>query len=99
MSTAGLQVYDENGNITLEITDRITRITGTGRTTSNVAGSMIIPGTSLQTKGTPFFQVLTSPQFPYGSPDTARMPRFEIVGNTLTWSAANISCEFFVGVY
>lgn len=98
-TTAGLQVYNANGQLTLEVTDRITRVTGTGQTVSNVAGSMVVPGVSTQTKGTPFYQVLTSPQFPFGSPGTSHMPQFNISGNTVTWTAATIPCQFIVGVY
>jgi hypothetical protein len=49
--TAGLQVWDESGNLVVDITDRLAKMLGTIYTGA-VSGSASVPGLS---SGTPFY--------------------------------------------
>lgn len=87
-----------HGEITLDITNRITRTTGpiNYTTTPNVAGSVTIPDVGT---GSPFFTLLTTPKFPYNSTLTILMPTFTMVGNVVSWTAAPAPVDFIVGAY
>ena len=92
----GLQVFNASGVLTVDVTTRLTRITGGGNTTSNVAGSMNIPGVE---SATAFFVCLTTPHYPYNSVSTTSIPTFTLSGNTLNWTAAPGVASFMVGGY
>lgn len=95
---AGLQVFDEEGRLVLDVTNRITRTTGPDRykTVANTAGSVIIPDVGT---GTPFFTQLTTYYYPYNSFVSVRLPEFTLTNNVLTWTAAPGVVEFIVGAY
>lgn len=92
----GLQVFNSSGVLTVDITTRLTRITGSGTTVSNTAGSMVIQGVEY---ATPFFVVLTTPHYPYNSVNTTSIPTFTLSGTTLSWTAAQGTASFMVGGY
>lgn len=96
----GLQVFDANGRLILNVTDRIGRVITTVRTTPNVAGSYSFP-VSTGVNERPFFCLLTTPAYPYQSPQVSRIPSFSISadGKVLSWTAQPMAASAIVGFY
>jgi len=95
---AGLQVFNEFGNLKLSLGDRIGRFTG-AVTTQGADGSVVVDGTNT---GDPFF-ILTALENPIGwfSP-----PVVSINGGTISWvymptpgNPQKINCLIRYGVY
>lgn len=93
---AGFQTFDEAGNVLVDLSTRLTRITGEGTTTPNVAGAVMIPGVI---SSTPFFIVLTTPHYPFNSVNTVQLPTFTLNDNILSWTAEPGSASFMYGAY
>lgn len=90
----GLQTFNANGDVVLDITTRLTKQTVVGVALG--AGGIQIPGfVSGVTK--PFFMALYSPQPPY----TQVPPGFSLNETTgyLSWSGGNISVDYIAGIY
>lgn len=93
--TVGFRIRDANTNaVVVDLTDRLSRITYTGTTISNVAGSVVIPD---HTDGIPFF-VCPYVTFDYNS---GYGPNFSLnqSSGVLSWNAAPIAVPFYCGVY
>lgn len=71
----GLQVFDENGQIMVDLSDRLTRILGVTSATGN--GSLTHSGF---TTGTPFAYAIERSGF------WTTSLNFSWVGNTMTWT-------------
>lgn len=93
---AGFQVFGTRGQLLVDVTNRLTRVTGEGTTTANVAGAVAIPGTG---SSTPFFVVTTTPHYPFNSVYTTNIPTFTLSGNVLSWTAAPGTATFLYGAY
>lgn len=93
--TAGLQVFDANGNLTLDITDRLTRVIGSFTVAAGAAaGSITVAQFST---GTPWVFPLI-----YSINGDNTDPAFSISGTTLSWTAntaALIDVFVIYGVY
>lgn len=87
----GLQVWDENGVLTLTLSDRITKILGSG-TASGGGGSFTDTRISM---GTGFILPLRGPT----TSRTEQYPLIRVSGNTVTWTSGNISVPFLYGIY
>ena len=77
--TTGLQVFDANGNITLDATKRIGKIVAyfeSGTTNS----SKVVP--ELQDAGTPFFFITSDADY---FTENFVYPDIEITGTTVSW--------------
>ena len=88
----GLKVWDENGVVTLESKDLVTRRLGSVQTTSNQAGSVTVPGSQ---------QIWFSMQpdyYPYLA-DTSAPPEVTVSGRVISWTAAAQSVSIQYGVY
>lgn len=92
----GLQVWSVNGNLTVSITDRITRITNSGVTVSNTAGFVDIP-TSGSDKV--WFSVLVAYDLSSDTYANINLPVFTLTGSRLSWSAAQRSVSYLAGIY
>jgi hypothetical protein len=78
----GLRTRDAAGNVTLEITDRITRVLGT-LFINSVSGSISHAGLST---GTPFLSFLTY--------NGGAAPLFSISGTTISWTSQNAQLSY-----
>ncbi|MCY0385667.1 hypothetical protein OVY01_00105 [Robbsia sp. Bb-Pol-6] len=78
----GLRCWDASGNLTLDVTDRLTRFLGS-LSTGTAAGSASIAGFST---GTPWIHVLDSVN---PSAATTQAPSVSISGTTISWSYAS----------
>lgn len=93
---SGLQVWDENGNITLDVTDRVARFIGQIDVPVNQSGSIYVPEFA-QPGVTPFFVVTTDQEG-----DSAYV---YTTGYNLAWnyeaalSATYVACTIYYGVY
>lgn len=91
----GLRIRDSRtGRVTLDLTDRISRITGNGTATAGVAGSMVIPDYA---DGTPFFVCSDS-----SAPSWQNWPpvfSLNLQTGVLSWTAGQKTVKFLVGVY
>lgn len=93
----GLQVWDANGVLTLDVTSRLGVLLG-AVDTNKVNGSVVVQAFN---RGTPFFfaNLLENTLIPGG-----RAPRVYTSGNTLYWvydgnSANKFNARIFYGVY
>lgn len=92
----GLEVYDESGNPTLTLTDRVGRILGSV-VSGTSAGSITVPALAT---GTPFY-ILRSEWLGV----TLCPPTVTISGTQISWTFADptfterVSAEIFYGVY
>ena len=97
---AGVQIRGPQGDITLDVTTRITRTTGPANytTVANRSGSVLIPDVG---DGTPFFALLTTFYYPFNSFVAKRLPQFTLnyQTNVLSWTAAEGAVDFIVGAY
>lgn len=90
----GLQTFNENGDVVLDITTRLTKQTVVG--VASGSGSVLIPG-FIAGVTRPFYMALYSPQPPYSQVP----PGFSLneSNGVLSWSGGNISVDFIAGVY
>ena len=93
----GLQIWDENGVLTLDVTSRLSILLGFINT-NKVSGSLVVEAFN---RGTPFFfaNLLENTLSPGGT-----APRVYTSGNTLYWvydgaSTNNFNARIFYGVY
>lgn len=78
----GLQVWDANGNLIIDVTDRLTRVLGEFYTgTSN--GSVTNPGL---TTGTPWWIAIPTTNINVNNNNMAKYLTFSVSGSTLAWS-------------
>lgn len=90
----GLQLFDGNGGVTLNITDRITRMVGSTTLPQNHgAGSVVVPEFA---RGTGFAMVLSTDGLLSNSPYQATT--VSISGTTLSWSTGS-GCTIVWGAY
>lgn len=90
----GLQVWDANGVLTLDITNRLTKVVGQISTISNVAGSLTVPDTigggSVWFACQPNYKVILYQPYP---------PNVTLTGRTINWSAAPQAIIIEYGIY
>lgn len=88
---AGLEVYDSLGNLTVSISDRLSRFGAIITVTPGVAGSYTING-----EGTPFFAALDE-DFTF----TGNVcPSMSLSGMTVSWSGGRgRAVQVMMGVY
>jgi len=93
--TQGLQTFGTEGELILDVTNRLTKQTVQMTTASGVSGSITIPGVTSGSK--PFYMALYSPQPPY----TSIPPAFSLNMTTglLSWSGGNMALDFVAGIY
>lgn len=88
----GLQAWDENGVIILDLTTKLTKILSQA-TASGSAGSLV---DNRLTLGSGAFTIpLRSPT----SSRTENYPSISISGNTISWTSGNVSVPFLYGIY
>lgn len=94
----GLQCFDENGNIVVDVTDRLTKILGSFETHSR-NGSI----TDDRLEGMDYWVVPEYSTMPFEAlgPNNWALPVVARVGNTLSWvyQARAVPLKFFYGVY
>lgn len=92
----GMQIFDANGNLTIDITDSISKIIGVVTTQANVAGSLNVPELA---GGSRIFisKRATPPSGPF--PGNGKRCEVTISGRTINWSAGRGPLEFSYGVY
>lgn len=77
----GLRVWDKDGNLTLDVTDRITRVLGTFMTTAGTSASGTVINNELLS-GTPWYTILSD-----GSGSSYFLPRVTFSGNQINWQS------------
>ncbi len=96
--TAGLQIWDANNRLVLDVTNRLARFAGEVTTVRDVAGSLTSPAFSV---GKPFAYVqnLAAVGFVDGYNKPARSgPAVTFSGNTMSWDAA-VEAHIIYGVW
>jgi len=101
---AGMQVYNSNGTLDVDITDRLPRFLGTARIDGN-SESGIIYNSGIRT-GTNIWWFILSPTTNFNNPE-ASSPRYEYPVITqgegfLSWrfpSGRKLACTLLYGVY
>lgn len=95
---AGLQVFDSSGRITLDLTDRITRIVATITVPVGASGTIQLP------EGTPWWY--TTPNNAAVSAGSAYSPSISVNANNLlsygpntTFGSGQVECTLVAGVY
>lgn len=83
--TAGVQAWDEDGNLVLDLTDSVGKILGVMNigalyTGSVSSGTIVEPRFTSLTGHTPFYAVIDGASW-----NLRDMPTFSISGNNLTW--------------
>lgn len=73
--TAGMQIFDAAGNLTLEVSDRVFRLLTIAQVGTTVTGSISVPGLD---QGTPIIQAVSVTQ-------TRRAPNISTSGNNVNW--------------
>ncbi len=97
---AGLQCFDEQGRLTLDLTDRMGRVVGSVLTGNN-AGAITDSGMSY---GDPWFMIVLQPGesegyfYQGGAVVTKWRPAVTINGNNISWTAGVPSLLIY-GVY
>lgn len=79
---AGLQCWDASGNLTVDLTDRLTQMLGTAVAAAGGSGSFTVPETG---SGNAIWLVFV----PTGATTDNQytIPQVTISGNTVTWSS------------
>jgi len=92
----GLQCFDAQGRIILDITDSISKVIGVVQTQANVAGSLQVPDFA---GGTRVF--VSRRATPPSGPFPAQGKRCEVTvnGRTISWTAGRGPVVFTYGVY
>jgi len=88
----GLKVWDENGVVTLESKDLVTRKLGQVTTTANQAGSVTVQGTGLV-----WYSV--QPNYHPNLASTTVPPQITVSGRAIYWTAAAQSVSIQYGAY
>lgn len=97
MSVAGLQVFNENGDLTYSVTTNTTRLIGSG-TTGTVNGSLV----DERIVGQKVWILITRY---HGTSSEVNIPSFSYNHNVISWNfrsmtgANYVSCDFIYGVY
>lgn len=93
----GLQVRDASGILTLNITDRLTRILGRveGNTTTPTSGTITIPSDFLA--GGDVFFLLSTPTGTWRQVGQDKHNDVSVNGGTITYK--NLVSSFYYGVY
>ncbi len=89
----GLQVWDENGVLTVDITNRLVKIVGRINTVSNVSGSLTVPselGGEVWFACQPTYKRILS---------IARPPTATVSGRTISWTSAPQAIIIEYGIY
>lgn len=89
----GLQVWDSAGNLTLDVTNRLTKIIGRIITTPNGSGAVTVPsdiGGSVWFSCQPNYKRILSQPYP---------PNVTISDRTITWSGGQQAIVIEYGVY
>ena len=77
---AGLQVWDASGHLVLDVTDPISRLSGTASIPAGSTGSVTVPNAS---QGSIWYAVLVNGGSTY-------CPVVSVSGSTISWSPATI---------
>jgi hypothetical protein len=80
MANAGLQVFDQSGNLMVNIQDRLAKIIGSARVTAN--GSVTDPNLL---QGTPFYAFQQEGIWGFVTMNVLR-PNFSVSGSTISWT-------------
>lgn len=96
--TQGLQVFDANGKLTVDITDSLARIIGTISIAVGTSGSVAVPA---QAGGTRIFVVklASTPVGPVSNGPSNRRTEVTISGNTISWTAGRDAVVLRYGVF
>lgn len=77
---AGIQVFDQSGNLVVNIQDRLAKIIGSARVTAN--GSVTDPNLL---QGTPFYAFQQEGIWGFVTMNVLR-PNFSVSGSTISWT-------------
>lgn len=96
--TQGLQVFDANGKLTVDITDSLARIIGTISIAAGTSGSVTVPA---QLGGTRIFviKLASAPVGPVSGGSSNKRTEVTISGNTINWTAGRDAVVLRYGVY
>ena len=89
----GLQVWDDQGRLLVDLGDWLGRLAGSTTVTINTAGSTT---NSLLQSGTPFFVWVPSTEEAVTGATT--MPSVTFSGSTMSWSSVPVSGTLIYGV-
>lgn len=78
---AGLQVWDASGNLVLDVSDPISRLSGTVTITAGATGSVTVPNAS---QGSIWYAVLVNGGSTYS-------PNISVSGSTISWAPSTIA--------
>lgn len=95
--SAGLQCFDEQGRITVDISDRLTRILGTIKTDMSTGGTVIDGGLST---GQPWFDLRIElyEGYPHSDGSVLYRPEVTITGNQISWTRG-VTATLTYGVF
>lgn len=92
---SGLQTWDRDGNLIVDMTTRLSQSLGSITLTDNhAAGSMSVPAFAL---GTPYVIVMSEQKFK-GDGNVRKIPQAFANGQTLQWDAGD-ACYIIYGIY
>ena len=89
----GLQVWDDQGRLLVDLGDWLGRLAGSAAVAANTAGSTT---NILLQSGTPFFVWIPSTEEAVTGPTT--MPSVTFSGSTMSWSSVPVSGTLIYGV-
>lgn len=89
----GLQVWDDQGRVLVDLGDWLGRLAGSTPVTANTAGSIT---NALLQNGTPFFVWVPSTEEAVTGATT--MPSVTFSGSTMSWSSVPVSGTLIYGV-
>ena len=96
---AGLQCFDESGNLIWQTSEGLARIVLTGYTNSTGNGGVTVPQWNGGSIGRPWFTTVN----PTGFNQFYVQPAFQMVGNQLLWSSSYLgfypNIKFICGVF
>lgn len=96
--TQGLQVFDANGNLIVDITDSLAKIVGTINIAAGTSGSVSVPA---QVGGTRVYVVklASTPIGPVSNGPSNKRTEVTISGNTISWTAGRDAVVLRYGVF
>jgi hypothetical protein len=89
----GLQVWDDQGRLLVDLGDHLGRLAGSAAVTANTAGSTT---NALLQSGTPFF--IWIPTTEEAVTGATTMPNVTFSGSTMSWSSCYASGTLIYGV-
>jgi hypothetical protein len=89
----GLQVWDDQGRLLVDLGDWLGRLAGSAAVTANTAGSIT---NALLQSGTPFFVWIPATEEAVTGATT--MPSVTFSGSTMSWSSVPVSGTLIYGV-